>query len=78
MDHRPMTAVRCDSCERLVARVRGSMWHGRHRICIACFFVWYDDAITSPGILGAEIVYRETIGAWPFPSDEPGIARVTP
>lgn len=32
----------CDACKREVDYVRGSMWHGTHRICRECFCQWYD------------------------------------
>lgn len=32
----------CDCCHRTVERVRGSMWHGRDRVCPECFIMWYD------------------------------------
>jgi len=32
----------CDACKREVDRVRSSMWHGDHKICLECFFQWYD------------------------------------
>jgi hypothetical protein len=35
-------ATRCDCCKRPVERVRSSMWHGEHRICLECFGQWYD------------------------------------
>jgi hypothetical protein len=32
----------CDACQRDVEYVRGSIWHGEHRICHECFCQWYD------------------------------------
>jgi hypothetical protein len=32
----------CHACQRDVDHVRGSMWHGEHRICLDCFAQWYD------------------------------------
>lgn len=32
----------CDGCKREVDYVRGSMWHGDLRICLECFYEWYD------------------------------------
>ena len=32
----------CHACQREVDHVRGSMWHGEHRICKECFMQWYD------------------------------------
>jgi hypothetical protein len=32
----------CDACQRAADSVRGSMWHGDHRICCDCFYQWYD------------------------------------
>jgi hypothetical protein len=32
----------CDCCQREVDYVRGSMWHGTDRICLECFYQWYD------------------------------------
>jgi hypothetical protein len=41
----------CDSCQREVEEVRGSMWHGEDRICLECFYEWYDpdDPLTTFG-----------------------------
>jgi hypothetical protein len=64
----------CDCCHRSVQRVRGSMWHGMSQICIACFYVWYDEGICDPEVLGAEIVAREKAVKWPFP--DPSLASV--
>jgi hypothetical protein len=67
---RAETALICDCCQRAVLRVRGSLWHGQHRICVACFYVWYDEGITDPDVLGPEIVRRERVNAWPFPDTQ--------
>lgn len=32
----------CDACQREVDHVRGSMWHGKDRLCSECFSQWYD------------------------------------
>jgi len=32
----------CDCCQREVEKVRGSMCHGSDRICLECFYEWYD------------------------------------
>src|SRR5580765_1885954 len=32
----------CDCCRREVDRVRSSLFHGDHALCIECFFQWYD------------------------------------
>lgn len=36
-----MAAI-CHACQREVDRVRSSMWHEPHRICLDCFYQWYD------------------------------------
>ena len=69
-------SAQCDCCGRLVARVRGSVWHGEARICIACFYVWYDVGLTDPATLATEVLAREAAGRWPFPSDVHGVERV--
>ena len=38
----PYTAEICHACQRKVERLRGSPWHGSHRICPDCFAQWYD------------------------------------
>ena len=38
----------CDACRREVTYVRGSFWHGDSRICVECFYMWYDP--DSPGV----------------------------
>ena len=70
-----MSAV-CDCCERTVAHVRGSMWHGTSRICPACFFVWYDRGITDPAELKKTVLFLEAAGQWPFPSQQAGVERL--
>lgn len=73
------TAI-CDCCERAVARVRGSLWHGRSKICIACFYVWYDPTgpvdVTRPEQVKAEVLRCEAAGVYPFTSRRPGIQRI--
>lgn len=32
----------CHACQRAVDRVRGTPWHGPYRICLECFYQWYD------------------------------------
>lgn len=32
----------CDACAREVEHVRGSIWHGGSRLCLECFYQWYD------------------------------------
>lgn len=75
-------AATCDCCERVVARVRSSMWHGKARICLACFFVWYDPSedidVTDPAQIKAAVLRAEAVGKYPFPSTKPGIARIAP
>ena len=59
---------RCDCCERTVSKVRGSPWHGNAKICLACFYVWYDGPCDSgdPAQIAAEVLEAERIGAYPF------------
>jgi hypothetical protein len=42
MDLRLKPKLICNTCQREVDRVRGSMWHDQDRICIECFSQWYD------------------------------------
>lgn len=37
-----MSEERCHACKRSGVRLRGSHWHGERRICLDCFFQWYD------------------------------------
>jgi hypothetical protein len=34
----------CDCCGVPSSYLRG---HGEHRICLACFFIWYDDGLVA-------------------------------
>ena len=43
----------CDCCGVPSSYLRGSMWHGQARICLACFFIWYDDGLTDPAAIRA-------------------------
>jgi hypothetical protein len=55
------------------------MFHGASRICIACFYTWYDPNdpidVTKPAEIKAAVLRAEAAGTYPFPSTEPGIAR---
>lgn len=62
----------CDCCNRIVDFVRGSMWHGEHRICLACFYVWYDSGCEGPAAIKAYVLNAEATGKWPFA--KPGLA----
>ena len=47
----------CDACCREVEKVRGSMWHGNDRICLECFYQWYD-----PDSSEVDVTSRVSIG----------------
>jgi hypothetical protein len=53
----------CDCCGIPSSYRRGSLWHGRSLICLACFIVWYDpdkgetDA-TDPASIRRERLWR--------------------
>lgn len=71
----------CDCCERAVRRTRGSLWHGRHRICPACFYLWYDGAgVTDTGVSGAllkeAVLKAEREGTYPFDKPDGDLERV--
>jgi hypothetical protein len=75
------TAVLCDCCGRMVRYVRGSMWHGRDRICLACFYVWYDPDgaidVTKPEQIKAAVLKAEAAGTYPFGKHvDPKVLRV--
>ena len=74
------TPAICDCCGRLVAYVRGSMWHGEDRICRACFAVWYDPSepidVTDRSQIKDAVLRAEAAGSYPFPNVRPGYARV--
>lgn len=60
----------CHACRRQVERVRGSPWHGDARICLDCFFQWYDpddEGVdpTSPQSIGNRV--RRNAGLGPLP-----------
>jgi hypothetical protein len=69
-DHMADDPGLCDCCRRLVADVRGSMWHGHARICAACFYVWYDGGSvedpTDPQQIAACVLKAEAANTWPF------------
>lgn len=51
----------CDCCGVPSSYLRYSMWHGKHRICLACFIVWYDPSeadSTDPVSVKAERLKR--------------------
>lgn len=56
MDMRLKPTSICDACQREVEKVRGSMWHGQDRICLECFYEWYD------GHAGVDHTDRTSIG----------------
>jgi hypothetical protein len=73
----------CDCCKRNVSHVRRSSWHGESRICVACFYVWYDPSgdidATDPAQVAAEVLAAESAGVWPFgPNADPRVWRVAP
>lgn len=37
----PPPVLVCECCERVVDKVRGSMW-GHQHCCLECFYQWYD------------------------------------
>jgi len=43
----------CDCCGVPSSYRRSSMWHGRSRICYACFIFWYEYGYTEPEKLKA-------------------------
>lgn len=67
-------AARCDCCERWVRRTRGSMWHGTHAICFACFSVWYDGDCNYVDEIKRRVLGLEAQGKWPFP--DPSCDRI--
>ena len=38
----------CDCCGVPSSYRRGSIWHGQHLICKACFYIWYDPNWADP------------------------------
>jgi hypothetical protein len=40
----------CDCCGVPSSYLRG---HGGPRICLACFYIWYDDGLTDPAAIRA-------------------------
>jgi hypothetical protein len=59
-------AMICDCCQREVDYVRGSRWHGKARICLPCFYVWYDCNMIEPEKIRAYVLAAEAEGRWPF------------
>lgn len=53
----------CNCCLREVERVRGSMWHGPHRLCDECFAHWYDSGETDSIIIGNYVRSKHGLGA---------------
>jgi hypothetical protein len=70
----------CDCCKRLVPHVRGSMWHGHSRICLACFYVWYDPSdgidVADPAQVAAAVHAAEAAGTYPFGGTDDGDNRL--
>lgn len=66
----------CDCCDRRVPYVRGSLWHGSHQICVACFLVWYDGGQVVPELIKATVLAAEANGIWPFTGGDPRMFRV--
>ncbi len=62
----------CDACQREVARVRASIWHGKDRICHECFYEWYDGHAgvdhTDPVSIGNYV--RKQRGLPPLPAPQ--------
>jgi hypothetical protein len=56
----------CDCCQREVAKVRGSPWHGASQICLACFYVWYDCGLTNPQEVALMVLECERTRKYPF------------
>jgi hypothetical protein len=70
----------CDCCRRLVPKVRGSVWHGKSRICGACFYIWYDGShedSTDPEKVAASVLAAEAAGAYPFGDSDADFRRVS-
>lgn len=74
----PTAPAACDCCKRVVPRVRSSAWHGQSRICIACFYVWYDGPVdgTDPEAVAAYVLQAETAGTFPFGGSDADYRRV--
>ena len=58
--------TRCDCCEREVAKVLQSIWHGDDKICSACFYVWHDGGGPDKKSIAAEVLEAERAGKFPF------------
>lgn len=59
-----MTAI-CHACQREVDRVRSSMWHYPDRICLECFYQWYDpdyEGVDSTSALSIGNATRRKLG----------------
>jgi hypothetical protein len=66
----------CSCCERAVPYTRGSMWHHDHRVCLACFYVWYDEGLTQPEEIKNFVLKAEADRTFPFTFDTAKFERV--
>lgn len=59
----------CSACGG-AKHLRGSMWHGPHKICEPCFIVWYDPDeaidVTSSAEVGALSLKLKAAGRHPW------------
>lgn len=58
----PPSPLVCDCCKRSVDFVRGSLWHGQDRICLECFYEWYDPS--DPSTTDDNASNKNRIGNW--------------
>lgn len=64
----PSSSLVCECCDRTVALLRQSRWHGDSQICSACFMVWYDSGFVERDKIKAEVLRAEAAGTFPFPA----------
>jgi hypothetical protein len=67
----------CSCCDRPVPFARGSMWHHYHRICLACFYVWYDTGLVEPIAIKDYVLKAEGENVWPFGANDEKFRRVS-
>jgi hypothetical protein len=59
-----------------MAELQQKAWADGPTNCFACIIVAFDTGYSTQADLRPEVLNREANDLWPFPSDDPGIARI--
>jgi hypothetical protein len=52
------------------------MWHHDQRVCLACFYVWYDCGLTAQDEIKAFVLKAEADRSFPFTFNTAKFERV--